>query len=100
MLGAGASQVTDGGLCHGAIGIVHLFSRAHRAVSDDVLVEAARRWLNDFLAPWKGAPRYRFNGLGFLRGAAGTGMGLLSSIDSQGQEWDRLLLLSEPGRKG
>lgn len=109
------SGVVDAGLCHGAAGVGHLFNRLAQASGDDLLADAARRWLLATLAlrrPGAGVGGYAAweahaggwrDEAGFLTGAAGVGLALLAAIASEEPEWDRVLAISggaggEPGR--
>lgn len=103
------SGVTDAGLCHGAAGVAHLFNRLYQASGEEDLGEAARRWYGHALAlrePGRGPGGFRtwetdtegrgawYDDLGFLTGAAGTGLALLAAVSPVEPEWDRALLLS------
>ncbi len=101
--------IRDAGLCHGAAGVAHLFNRLHQASGDPVLAQAARSWfertlemrrpgegIGGFLAwdlderdemGWQRNP-------GFLVGAAGIGLALLSAATATVPAWDRVLLVS------
>lgn len=109
-----AARVQDAGLCHGAVGVAHLFHRMYCTTGDEVLAEAARTWYERTL-------RYRNPGLGyggfrawstgpdeqldwrddpgFLEGSAGIGLGLLAAVSPVDPGWDRVFLesLREPG---
>jgi lantibiotic modifying enzyme len=108
-----AARVMDAGLCHGAVGVAHIFHRIHCMTGDEASAEAARKWYEWTL-------RFRIPGLGFggfrswssgadseldwrddpglLEGAAGVGLGLLAAISPIDPEWDRLFFesLREP----
>lgn len=108
------SGVVDAGLCHGAAGVAHLFNRLAQAQGDEVLADAARRWLLVTVAlrrPGAGVGGYRSwephaggwrDDAGFLTGAAGVGLALLAAIAPGEPEWDRVLAVSGgaggPGR--
>lgn len=110
-----AAGVVDAGLCHGAAGLGHLFSRLGQAAGDSELLAAARAWLGRALdqrspGEWLGGFRswvpaadgemeWRTDP-SFLTGAAGTGLALLAAASPVEPAWDRLLLLSpipDPG---
>lgn len=116
----GEAGIQDAGLCHGAAGLAHLFNRlyqgsnqggnqgSNQAGGDPVLAEAARGWfgrtlemrrpgegIGGFLAwelgegdemGWRRNP-------GFLTGAAGIGLALLSAATETVPAWDRVLLV-------
>lgn len=81
--------VVDGGLCHGAAGLLHVFNRLHQATGDGALADAARRWFEASLVlPTRET--------GFLEGHAGVGLALLAAATDVEPAWDRILLLSGP----
>lgn len=105
--------VQDIGLCHGALGLAHLYNRIHQAGGGELFADAARLWYRrgfemrrpgggiagfeswqpdrDGRLGWKVDP-------GFLTGAAGIGLALLAAVTPVQPEWDRLLLVSIPPR--
>ncbi len=109
------SGVIDCGLCHGAAGVAHLFNRLFQATGDDTLREAARfwfartfemrrpgeavagfpAWMPDPVRPeekrWVAEP-------GLLEGAAGVALALLAATSDREPAWDRMLLVSVPGK--
>lgn len=108
----GGGGVRDGGLCHGAAGNAHLFTRLHRATGEPVFREAALAYLEQLLAlrregrgiggfeawmpgpeegtdPWHAVP-------GLLEGAAGIGLALVSALHPVAPDWDRFLLTDIP----
>ena len=102
--------VSDAGLCHGAMGLAHLFHRIYQATGEDVFAEAARLWYREGLAlrrPGQGVAGFSARDVkgrepawsaetGFLTGAAGIGLALLAAISPCEPEWDRLLLAHIP----
>jgi len=102
----------DAGLCHGTAGIAHLFNRMYQATGDALLADAARYWYERTLMVRKpgveiagyrvrladGSQPQRAARPGFLTGAAGIGLSLLSAISDVEPSWDRLLLVSVPPR--
>jgi len=103
------SGVADAGLCHGALGLAHLFNRIHQATRDDRFAAAARVWYEHGLRlrrPGQGIGGFqvwerRADGSsawsedpGFLVGAAGIGLALLAAIADQEPLWDRVLLVA------
>ncbi len=109
------SGVVDAGLCHGAVGVGHLFNRLFQATGETRFAVAARFWFKrtlemrrpnrgiaGFLAymprpnrpnekRWIAAP-------GILEGAAGIALALLAATTPVEPEWDRMLLLSGSSR--
>jgi lantibiotic modifying enzyme len=113
------SGVMDTALCHGAAGNAHLFNRLFQATRDPELEAAARFWFDKTLElrkPGEGVggylnwtvvpdtrrgpnPEFRWNPEpGFLTGAAGIGLALLSAACPLEPSWDRVLLAGVPPR--
>jgi lantibiotic biosynthesis protein len=106
--------VQDAGLCHGACGVAHIFNRLYQARQDRYLKELAIEWYSQALnfrqagVGVGGYPKYRQTSDGkdawvtkvdFLEGAVGVALSLLSAVSVVEPNWDRLLLLSSPGRR-
>lgn len=104
--------VRDAGLCHGAIGLAHLYNRIHQAGGGELFANAARLWFRlglEMRKPeggiagfeaWRPAfgmeePGWQADP-GFLTGAAGIGLALLAAVTPVEPEWDRLLLVAIP----
>ncbi|MGE5177984.1 MAG: lanthionine synthetase C family protein [Bacteroidota bacterium] len=102
------SGVRDGGLCHGAAGLAHIFLRLHHATGEALFADAAALWLSKALeleraggldgfpswfTPEDSASRWVADP-GVLRGAAGVGLALLAATSTIEPAWDRALLLS------
>ncbi|HVR10580.1 MAG TPA: lanthionine synthetase C family protein [Thermoanaerobaculia bacterium] len=108
--------VMDGGLCHGAAGLVHLYNRLFQATGEEVFKAEALAWLDRLLAlrrPGEGicgwqswrpigditAPEPELGWVtdpGFLTGATGIGLALLGALSPVEPAWDRVLLASVP----
>ncbi len=108
--------VEDAGLCHGAIGLAHLFNRFYQASRDPLFLEASLTWFERGLAmrrpgagiggfltrawdpdtgEWRWEPA-----AGLLEGAAGIGLALLAALGDEEPGWDRLLLCDIPPTGG
>lgn len=79
------ARVEGAGLCHGAIGLAHLFNRCFQASGDPRLRDAARRWFATGLA----MPHDVSADL--IIGAPGIGLALLAATSAVEPAWDRLL---------
>jgi class I lanthipeptide synthase len=103
--------VPDMGLCHGALGLAHLYNRIHQAGSGELFADAARLWYRLGLEmrsskggiagfeAWQPGPDmqlYWEADPGFLTGAAGVGLALLAAVTPIQPDWDRLLLVAIP----
>jgi lantibiotic modifying enzyme len=98
-------SVGDASLCHGSMGIAHVYRRAYRATGEERYLWGARRWLDETLrlGTWAdGAAGFKYrmqsgyvNRYDLLQGIAGIGLGLLAALDEHTEPaWDRCLLLS------
>ena len=105
----------DVGLCHGAIGLAHLFNRIHQATRDGEMRDAALAWYQRSLAmrrPGEGIagfltwvqnpprPGEWKAETGFLGGVAGIGLALLAAVTDIEPVWDRVMLVAVPPRNG
>ncbi len=106
--------VRDAGLCHGSIGLAHVYNRFYQASGDDEFRAAAVRWFEHGLAqaqPGQGVGGFRALKVltpgqpetlvgepDFLEGAAGIGLALLAGLQGATPGWDRLLACDVPTR--
>ncbi|HVE75332.1 MAG TPA: lanthionine synthetase C family protein [Actinomycetota bacterium] len=104
---AGDTGVVDASVCHGAAGLAHLYHRVFIGTQDERFRDASTTWFEKTLElrkegagpggyavftpamdqTWTPDP-------GFLVGAAGVGLSLLSATFGIEPQWDRLLLAS------
>ncbi|RYF13303.1 MAG: hypothetical protein EOO42_18955, partial [Flavobacteriales bacterium] len=101
----GANSVADAELCHGAMGISHMFKKIYLLTNKPIFNETATHWLMVSLAmashedglagfkTFKGHTQTWEKNYGFLEGIAGIGLGLISAISDDNDHWDALLLL-------
>jgi hypothetical protein len=103
------SGIKDAPLCHGAIGVAHIFNRLYQSENDSRCRDAAFIWFERALGM-----RQRIGGAGgfsrrrpdpdgrdvweaspaFLDGAIGVALALMSAMTSIEPAWDRMLMLS------
>jgi hypothetical protein len=104
--------VADAGLCHGAVGLGHIFNRMYQATGELWLKQSAVSWFERTLEmrrPTGGIGGFSALDIdlvnheqrwvddpGLLSGAAGIALALLAAATSVKPEWDRLLLVSIP----
>jgi hypothetical protein len=91
-------------LCHGTVGLAHIFNRFFQATGESIFHDAAVAYYQrtiDLLAMPGGmegslrpGPNQIIDGPGLLRGAAGVGLALLAAVMEIEPAWDRALLLS------
>jgi lantibiotic modifying enzyme len=99
------SGVADASLCHGAAGLGHIYNRLFQATGENDLAGAAKAWfgrallmrnpkegVGGYSSWWPEIEEWRGEG-GFLVGAAGIGLSLLSAISPVEPLWDGPLLL-------
>jgi hypothetical protein len=105
------SGIVDACLCHGAIGLAHLFNRMYQATDEDLFADAARLWYRrglDLRRPGAGIAGFSTwdagsqaapgatEDPGLFTGAAGIALGLLAAVSDVEPEWDRLLRIDIP----
>jgi hypothetical protein len=99
------SQVIDGGLCHGAAGVAHLFNRLAQATGEPAFAKAADAWFGHTLAIRRpdglaGFPRAQYNdgnpawepSADLLNGAIGIALALHAAISPIEPAWDQVML--------
>jgi hypothetical protein len=104
---AAAEAVLDAGLCHGAAGIAHIYSRLFFSSGIKAFKETAEYWMEqvfkmaafeDGLAGYKQRVSNQkgtwVNSAGVLDGIAGIGLALIAAISDTEPKWDECLLLS------
>ena len=112
-----ACGVHDAGLCHGSMGLAHIYNRFYQASGNERLRDAARRWFDHGLAQqhahaaeaatpavggylqwmdvgggvegWGGAAS-------LLTGSGGIALALLAGLGHEEPRWDRMLLVDIP----
>ncbi len=100
-----AERVKDASICHGAFGISHLMSRLNEDYLNHEVKEASGFWLQKGMSlalEGKGVAGFRqwrnSNGwsdeTGFLEGACGIGLVLVSMLSGANAAWDEALLIS------
>lgn len=102
--------IGDAPLCHGAVGVAHIFNRIYQETGDRRCLDAALFWFNRALAmrqPGTGVGGYSSltrpdplkpivweASAAFLDGSIGVALALLSALTPVDPAWDRMLLLS------
>jgi lantibiotic modifying enzyme len=109
---ASETGVVNAGFCHGAAGLAHIYNRMYQATGEDKLGRAAVYWLErtlDFYrlardnggawvqGSWDQKP-WTWTGIELVEGAAGVALVLLAATTSVEPLWDRMFLVSAPGR--
>jgi len=101
--------ITEPGLCHGAAGVAHLFNRLFQATGNTLFRDVSCDWyrytlngrvaggsLGGFRLTALDPDQGRFTKMstaGFLEGAIGIALALISAMSNVVPRWDRLLLL-------
>jgi lantibiotic modifying enzyme len=106
-----ASGVRDAGICHGSVGLAHIFQRFYCATLAPRFRDAARTWIQHTFALRRndlGVCGYQtwppeadndvqlISDLSFLNGVCGVALVLASAVAEREPCWDRCLLLSSP----
>ncbi|MCY1044849.1 lanthionine synthetase C family protein [Corallococcus sp. bb12-1] len=103
-------SVEDGGLCHGAAGLAHLYNRLFQTTGEAVFETAARFWFAQLITvhwrPGQGVGGFRTlerfdddtegwtDNPGLLAGATGVALALLAATSAVEPTWDRMMLMS------
>jgi lantibiotic modifying enzyme len=111
-----SAGIIDAGLCHGSAGLAHIYTRFYHHFRDPVFAEGARHWFRHALSfrrenqgcagylAWRKTRRDQPMGWdadpGFLTGAAGIGLALISAVFPIEPHWDRVLLMSHETPEG
>jgi len=100
------TRIVDGGLCHGAFGVMHIFDFMYKETSNQVFKDAADYWIDYGLTidhhkdgsagykKWRGGdtPTYeKENSL--LEGIAGIGLAILSYLNPEKTDWNQCLMI-------
>jgi lantibiotic biosynthesis protein len=110
--GPETAGVVDGGFCHGAAGLGHLFGRLWQLTGDEVFATAGHFWLQRTLqlrrpglgvggfvamvTPDEGGRPEPLAVPGLLTGATGVALALLAACGAEDPRWDHALLASHP----
>lgn len=97
--------VADAGLCHGAMGVAHMYNRLYQISKNIHFKSAAEYWykvgLNSAIRKDGIAGFQSYNKVSgwvtkpyFLEGASGTGLALITAVSEFEPKWDACLLLS------
>ncbi|MEP7143442.1 MAG: lanthionine synthetase C family protein [Ferruginibacter sp.] len=97
--------IVDASLCHGSMGVSHIYRRAYIATGNSFFLNGADQWLQQTLqmASWKnGLAGFKYhtpngyeNNYNLLEGITGIGLALIAALDKDTTPaWDRCLLLS------
>lgn len=102
-----AEYINDAGLCHGAVGVAHLYNRMYHYTGLEKCRETALYWYDktlkfavneDGLAGFKTFRTQDLGGPhpdpGFLEGISGIGLALISLLSDIEPQWDEALLMS------
>jgi lantibiotic biosynthesis protein len=107
---ASETGVVNGGFCHGAAGLAHIYNRLYQATGEPTLGRTAVYWLErtlDFYrlardngdawvqGSWDQKP-WTWTGIELVEGAAGVALVLLAAATSVEPIWDRMFLVSAP----
>jgi len=100
--------MNDAPLCHGAIGVAHIFNRTYQLTQDERFRQSAGHWYQRALAfrrPGDGVGGFSSytpdrtpswtSDYSFLSGGVGVALALISAMYAVEPAWDRLLLLSD-----
>lgn len=105
------TKVMDMGLCHGSAGVALIFFRLLQQTGDSTFAEASAYWLQRtldmrmpemrrsagvFVMKYSDDGRFPMENMGYLAGAAGVGLAVLTCITGDADRWDAPLLTDLP----
>ncbi|GAA4275171.1 lanthionine synthetase C family protein [Aquimarina gracilis] len=98
--------VKDAGLCHGALGIMHIYTYMYKESSEPLFKETAEYWMDQALnmsvhatghagyLKWQGGDNPGWvQEINLLEGTAGIGLSILSYLAPFETKWDQCLLI-------
>ncbi|WP_103866047.1 lanthionine synthetase C family protein [Aquimarina sp. I32.4] len=98
--------VKDAGICHGAYGILHMYTYLYKKTKEDVFKEASDFWMQQALdigvhddgyagyKVWRGVETEKWiSEVNLLEGVAGIGLTMLSYMTPLQTKWDESLLI-------
>ncbi|PTX63624.1 lanthionine synthetase-like protein [Kordia periserrulae] len=101
-----STKIRDAGLCHGTVGLQHMYQIAYNYTQTTDFLDASQHWLQETFEQCssfvnEGAYK-KFNPIekkyevdnGFLEGAAGIGLSLITLLTGD-NSWNELLLLND-----
>lgn len=101
-----STKIRDAGLCHGTAGLQHMYQIAYNYTQTEDLLNTSQHWLQETFEqcnPFINERTYKkFNPIekkyeidnGFLEGAAGIGLSLITLLTGD-SSWNELLLLND-----
>ena len=97
------TRICDGGLCHGAFGVMHIFDFLFKETKEEVFKIAADYWgeyglsleiANLGFMKWKGGDDSGWEPEdNLLEGNAGIGLAIIAHLDPKLMDWDQCLLI-------
>jgi len=94
-------NIEDVALCHGSVGIAHLYNRLYQATRDPALGDAARQWyaatvVTETVAELPGFALWGARWDRLIDGATGVGLALFAAATRTEPAWDRIMLCDLP----
>lgn len=97
------NAVVDAGMCHGTVGIAHIFNRMFHYTGIKTFEEAARYWFDETLKMavfedgYAGFKRFHsqwINSADIFDGISGIGLAIIAAVSDIEPRWDRMMMLS------
>lgn len=97
------NAVVDAGMCHGTVGIAHIFNRMFHYTGIETFEEAARYWFDETLKMavfedgYAGFKRFHsqwINSADIFDGISGIGLAIIAAVSNIEPRWDRMMMLS------
>jgi len=83
-------NVKDESLCHGAVGIAHIYSRFYNYTMENKYKVESKKWYDLALLNFE----KNFTNKSLFLGITGLGLSLISAISNNEPKWDKIMLLS------
>ncbi|MCX6582477.1 MAG: lanthionine synthetase C family protein [Candidatus Aminicenantes bacterium] len=97
------NAVVDAGMCHGTVGLAHIYNRMFHYTGIKNFEDAALYWLDEtlkmatFKDGYAGFKRYHsqwINSADIFDGISGIGLALLAAVSDSEPRWDRMMMMS------
>nr|WP_315029500.1 lanthionine synthetase LanC family protein [uncultured Chryseobacterium sp.] len=100
------NSILDSAICHGAMGIAHIFKNTHNKSNIAAFQDTSEYWMDKGFTlsihddgyagfkKWSASTQTYVADLSLLEGTAGIGLTILSALTTQNMTWDECLLLN------
>ena len=99
-------------LCHGTVSVAHMFRKMYQITNDNNILDLANKWIQitlenlriylpqiDRIAAHEKGNNEIDTSMGLLNGLSGVGLALMSFLNPELSDWDKILMLDRPKGK-